>query len=353
MFFETRDGSCLDSNGKVLYFSTERFIKDICEGNCCFICGVSPSEANFNDEHILPKWILRKHNLFNQSINLPNETTFRYDQYTVPCCQLCNSLMGKKIEEPVRNLITQGFDAVAQYMKREGPQLFFVWLSLIFLKAHLKDKSLRYYRDLREKDHTIFDIYTWEELHHIHCIARSFYTNCYLDYKIIGSFLTISAKRGSHHHDFDYLDLNCSQTILLRFNDVCFITVLNDSCGSLSAFRKTFERFSRAMSPLQLREVAAHLAIINLNLKERPRFLSTFDLNQGRYVIRAHFPDFIEVNDFEKNELGEVMNFCCKDLLSICNDENIEQIKDQVKKGKLTFLFDNEGRFITNSFMPL
>ena len=63
--------------GRVLYFSVERFIKDICERNCCFICGAFPSTVEFNDERILPKWVLRKFDLFNKRIGLPNEADFR------------------------------------------------------------------------------------------------------------------------------------------------------------------------------------------------------------------------------------------------------------------------------------
>ena len=34
---KTSDGSILDQNGKVIFFSTRRFIDDICSGNCCFM----------------------------------------------------------------------------------------------------------------------------------------------------------------------------------------------------------------------------------------------------------------------------------------------------------------------------
>lgn len=45
----TTDGSIIDSKGKVIFFSTERFINDICLGDCCFICGAKPSEQEFNE----------------------------------------------------------------------------------------------------------------------------------------------------------------------------------------------------------------------------------------------------------------------------------------------------------------
>ena len=48
---KTADGSIVDSEGKVVFFSFDRFMSDIVRGNCCFICGVSPEAAAFNDEH--------------------------------------------------------------------------------------------------------------------------------------------------------------------------------------------------------------------------------------------------------------------------------------------------------------
>jgi hypothetical protein len=49
MWTKTHDGSIVDTSGRVIYFSTERFVNDICLGDCCFICGAKPSE---NDDAI-------------------------------------------------------------------------------------------------------------------------------------------------------------------------------------------------------------------------------------------------------------------------------------------------------------
>jgi len=89
----TEDGSIVDGTGKVLFFSNQRFVDDICLGNCCFICGAQPDEKPFNNEHILPEWLLRRYDLFSRTISLPSDRTVRYDRYTVPCCVDCNSLM--------------------------------------------------------------------------------------------------------------------------------------------------------------------------------------------------------------------------------------------------------------------
>jgi hypothetical protein len=66
------DKSVLDETGKVIFFSTERFVNDICLGDCCFICGANPKDKPFNNEHVLPERLLRRYGLFAREIMLPN-----------------------------------------------------------------------------------------------------------------------------------------------------------------------------------------------------------------------------------------------------------------------------------------
>jgi hypothetical protein len=101
-FTKDRDGTIKDESGNIIFFSYERFLTDICEGDNCFMCGASPKDKEFNEEHVIPKWVLRKYGLFKQAITLPNGVSLRYDKYTVSCCKKCNSYLGATIEEPIR-----------------------------------------------------------------------------------------------------------------------------------------------------------------------------------------------------------------------------------------------------------
>jgi hypothetical protein len=80
---KTPDGSFLDHSGKVLFFSIDRFVNDICLGRCCFICGAQPGSKVFNDEHVIPEWVLRKFDLFDRTITLPNGGTVKYGRFKV------------------------------------------------------------------------------------------------------------------------------------------------------------------------------------------------------------------------------------------------------------------------------
>src|SRR5437016_14120217 len=102
MWTREADGSVIDeATGKIIFFSEERFVQDICLGDCCFICGAKRASVPFNDEHVLADWILRRYSLHDRSITLPNLTGFRYGGYVIPCCESCNSRMGNVFEKPI------------------------------------------------------------------------------------------------------------------------------------------------------------------------------------------------------------------------------------------------------------
>jgi hypothetical protein len=73
MWTKTSDGSFVAPDGRVVFVSAERFERDICIGGGCVICGAARDTKPFNDEHIIPEWVLRRFDLFNKKITLPNE----------------------------------------------------------------------------------------------------------------------------------------------------------------------------------------------------------------------------------------------------------------------------------------
>jgi hypothetical protein len=188
------DGSIVHEDGRILFFSLERFRRDIVAGECCFICGTSPAHTGFNDEHVIPDWILDELHLKGKRMGLPNATNFGYARYKIPCCTACNSLLGKKFEEPVSDLLKSGYGNLSSYVSKEGPWLLYIWLALIFFKTYLKDRFLRLNLDARLGSEKIADIYDWNTMHHIHCLVRAVYTKVSLDRRIIGSFFSHSCE---------------------------------------------------------------------------------------------------------------------------------------------------------------
>lgn len=348
MFTRTTDGSIIGNDGRVILFSPERFLRDICEGDSCFICGANPEDKNFNNEHVLPDWLLRMFELKGRRITLPNETAFSYERYTIPCCEECNSLLGKNIEEKVKSLISEGQQAIHQHLKTEGPFLLFIWMGLIFLKTHLKDKNLRWHRDLRAQGHKIADLYNWEEFYNLHTIVRAGYVGSDVAGTVLGSFCMLPTKSVFAAGEFDFGDLTAGQTLMLRMGEFAFITVFNDSCGAMNAVRERLARIEGPLSEPQLREVMVELAFMNLALKNRPVFSSHLDFGNEQHRIEAEVPRFVELNDIDLDLRGALLYGATKHLLDAMTAprEIKERLIESVRSGNASFLFNDYGNFI-------
>jgi hypothetical protein len=351
--FLTQDGSAIRDDGTAIIFSIERFIRDIVEGDCCFICGKRRDEVAFNDEHIIPDWVLRRTGLYNKQITLPNGTLYRYREYKVPCCVPCNSLMGRTFEEPISELFEQGYEAVAAHMRtRQGIAQLFIWLAFIYLKTHLKDLSLRMHRDRRMPEGQIADIYDWENLHHVHCLARSYLAQVAIDPQVIGSVLLLPAKSGVNGELFDYADNYPARTLLVRIGNIALFAVLNDARAVLQ-FRTDPEQaqlgyplltaIRHALSPLQARELMAELTYINLRIEDRPVFRTVVDPTTEEATIVAETPEGYHLRAGNREFYGELLYYFCGDRIDSIAEPDRTEIANRVRAGRSSFLWSADG----------
>jgi len=347
------DGSVLDQTGKVILFSAQRFIDDICLGNCCFICGAQPGTKEFNNEHVLPLWLLRRYDLFARQITLPNGVGVRYDRYTVPCCKECNSLMGDEIETPISEVVKGGLRAINDFAANGNLLKLFVWANLIYLKTHLKDKAVRFHLDARNGTQNIADEYDWADLHHVHCIVRCFYNECLVEKSAVGSFFTAPAITTGPIEPFDYCDLYLAQSMLLRLDDAAMFFVFNDSGAAMNYFWQHVERITGHLSPIQCREIMTELAWLNLRLKNRPTFQTECDLEGERCRTFAVRPE-AELLNLDLRLRGKLLRKALQDIPSGIEFQGCtrEAAVAAIDAGTMTFLFDEDGKFIENSMVP-
>jgi hypothetical protein len=346
-FTKLSDGSIVDIEGDFIFISMDRFISDICEGDSCFLCGKSPKEKEFNDEHIVPKWILRKLGIFKSSITLPNGNRVRYDQYTVPCCVDCNSFLGAEIEQEIQTAIEGGIESIKAYEKENGPWKIFLWLSLIFFKTHLNDSYLPNHLDSRQGNERLSKDYDWGFLHHIHCMVRSIQTGVSINPECLGSVYVLRAKSGDHHELFDYRDTYEANTILIQVGEIAFLAVLDDSGAAAHFYSERMEGITGPLSKLQLREVLSHLTLLNLKLKYRPSYRTEINISTGKISIAAELPDLMELAEHTREEFGHILHSNIFEYIGAMDDPDFNN--KNVLSGKYQVLFDKDGKFIEDS----
>lgn len=348
MFSVIPDGSVQDRDGKIVFFSQDRFMSDIVAGDCCFICGKQRGSVPFNDEHVLPDWLLRRFELHGKEIVISNRTGFRYGRLTIPCCKQCNDDMGAQFEVPMSEIFLSGFEAVSQELMNHGPWRLFSWMALIFFKVHLKNKYLNYHLDRRKGDLKIAETHSWEDLYHLHCVVRSYHSGVEIHREVLGSVIVLPAKVRQHLEAFDFIDLTHAQTMLLRVDDVAIIAVFNDSGAALTVALEDLQRkITGPLSPIQLREIAATFASINLQVVPRPHFFSEFDLLEESCRIMAERPDEVHIPTWDYELHGSIMHKLTDDFLK--SIRNSDQLRGPIKSGQYSFLTTPEGTFDLNS----
>lgn len=350
--FQTPDGSVLDRNGRLLYISGERFRWDIVEGNCCFLCGNSVPESESTDEHIIPDWVLREYSLHALEVTLPNGATLPYSRYRVPCCTSCNSLLGQTVEAPISQVIKGGYATLVEFIQKESAWPLFAWMNLLFLKTHLKDRTLRHSLDARQGTEKIADFYDWSPMHHIHCIVRAYYTGAKLDPRLMGSVFILPAKSQPRFERFDYADFSHHKTMMIRLGEVAIVCVLNDAGATYSLLKDWLTpKLGGRLSPVQLREILARFAHANAAIRTRPDFHTTFE--QGLPYISVTHPDQFEADPGDPLLLGELMEHTCAPLLKGLVRENKEEVLKGIRSGGWTFLITPDGKFDALSMEPV
>ncbi len=340
-------GTVISDSGKVLQFSIDDFTQNICLADNCFICSASRDEKEFNDEHIIPQWILKKYGLYQKFISLPNGKYFRYDKYKIPCCKECNSLLGRTFEDKICDALSKDYYMFRSFLSKHYP-LLFVWMALIFLKTHLKD---RFFREEFTKEEKISDSYDWETLHHIHCLVLAVCNGIAIDPEALGTLIVLPAVKSDLYDPFDYADLYYCKTMLIKFGEVAVLSVLNDSCAAMNILEDVLKRIRGRLNPLQLKELVVRFAHCNISLINRPEFFTSVDPKHNLIKIGAKLPESIDIGEFNRKEYGGMLYEFLKPALQNFQSRNREWEIEHLKAGELSYLFDENGRFNARSII--
>jgi hypothetical protein len=348
------DGSLLDESGKVLHFPTDRFLQEIVLPDSCFLCAAPRrSEAEFSDEHVIPNWILKLAGLHQKQMTMINGKRHRYGSYVVPCCVPCNQALAKLLENPVSDAFKQGRDGIVNYISGHGPQGLLCWLALLFVKVHLKERTNRIHADRRLGETTVADELNWVGLHHVYCIARAGFANTVIDPDAMGSLFIGPARVDEGRGLFDYVDITEAQAMYFRLGPVFIIHVLNDASAAQSVIlQKWFagKKFG-SFSVLQSRELLAHFAYINMQLKKRPKFGTVLDLDRWHAKIFVQRSAQIELKRDNKKLLGALLVRCWRDLADEPPSPTFADLFKRAKSGNVSTLFRDDGSFNSDIYV--
>jgi hypothetical protein len=171
----------------------------------------------------------------------------------------------------------------------------------------------------------------------------------------MGSFLIVPVMVSDLLDRFDFGDLFLPQTMFMRLNDIGIVAVFNDASGVLTFYADFLKKITRLVSEIQLREIMVELAWLNLHLKVRPTFATECDLIGEKCRLVVERPPQVEIVELNHRLRGELLYGAVRHLLPRVPllRRSYEEGVELVKSGNLSFLRDDRGQFIEQSWKPL
>ncbi len=180
-------------------------------------CIFSNEKAD-TEEHIIPKWLQKKYNLYNQLLTIPNGTKIPYTKVKIPVRSDDNSIFGK-----IEKNISEG-----NYNIEE----IYLWGFKIHIGLLMMDSKLKMNRKECNSD-TIFNINDFQ-------VQLELFQKLYSHWKdgkktIPGSIGSVFILESTlDENQFDFVHCIKTNTILISFNKVFLVIFLYDNNDALN-----------------------------------------------------------------------------------------------------------------------
>ncbi|MDR3587951.1 MAG: hypothetical protein P4L59_21965 [Desulfosporosinus sp.] len=246
--------------------------KALIDKDTCFICGDPATTI----EHIIPKWLQNRFNLWDQQITLPNGTPIFYRQLTIPACTKCNNEIFGRLEEKVRNNNSTDLD-------------IWKWANKIHYGLSFKDKFLEW--DRKYPGYKIGDViksYDPFELerHFLHSVAGKFITYP----EPFGSVFTF---RFSSPQKFTFAHFPITSSLCVSLGEVGYVVFIKDLQVLRSRSNSIRELYMKQASKGKLEDMLFFYAHCITNLMQ---LKIDFDLLMSKETITTSNTKITEVD---------------------------------------------------------
>jgi hypothetical protein len=261
----------------------------------CFLCATKIHDFNLAEEHVVPKWVQTKFNLWDQRLNLPNGTSIAYRQLTVPCCYECNHQRLQPIETALSSALTKGANEIISL----GEETIFLWLGKILYGLIYKDLFLRV--NLRDENSgTVADQETIKSLEsHLYFLQMARRKVEFGNFFPASIFIFETQESHIPEANWDFFDNMLSLFIACRLGPVGIIAVLQDG-GAQKKMESDLKKLAPyPLHPIQFRELGSMVFYKSTLFNRIPKYVSistspitVYQLPLGGFSNKPLFDDW-------------------------------------------------------------
>lgn len=294
----------------------------------CFLCG---KECNSKTaEHIFPKWLQHKFNLWNQKLTLTNGTNIPYRNLTVPCCSSCNNEHLSQMEDKFKNLLNKSFEN----LNDDDEKTIFQWTAKILYATRYKELSILVER-ANPKLGKILTPTELESYSALHLFLQSIRYETKFNNPKPWSIFIFSCEDDEffYHNNIPALCLSMkfgktSLTIVFEDNNV-----ISDYMSPLKDLKSTNLNFPQYL------EINAHIFYSGMIKENVPKYLTEF--NQLSETLTVNTYGSLRSRNWNDKEFTAVFDF----ILSSCGI-NVDNSTLKPDGLVTTFLVDKNGEHL-------
>lgn len=251
----------------------------------CFLCGSILTETSYTEEHIIPKWLQRKFDLWNKELILLNQTSIKYKDLKIPCCQKCNNIMNREIENPMKKAVEQGYKEFIHIDER----IVFQWLNKLSYGFLYKELSLKEQLSNRNSEF-IYKVELLKEHRMQYLFLKSLISNTtFINNPWSIMIFKIDVDGGETYWAYDN---PFTKTFCIRMDDIGIITHLMDNGytkGFFLAQKEMRELLDKTLHPIQFAELCAKFIYKSSLFYREPFYTIVFDNEHNPNTIVSHY----------------------------------------------------------------
>lgn len=271
---------------------------EIFNPDSCLVCGqdLSIRSELYSQEHIFPKWFLRRYGLWDDQLTLLNSSKIKYKDLKVPCCRECNNRHLSAIESIVRGGFVGGYDELIKI----PPCILVAWLVKIHLGLLRKECTLSLDRGSASSDTILstHDLAPYRVLQAVlKGVSKDYSFNCEVS-EHPASLFVYRVKDGTGP-EFNYHDTWSTMCLMLKAGGIGILAVFD--MGALAhRYSELFRRYeAHVLHYEQFLELTARAIERSAAYTHSP-LCTIFDNNErvSVDVVSSFSSSFYEFGDF-------------------------------------------------------
>lgn len=169
------------------------------------------------DEHVIPKWLQKRYNLYNQYLTIPNGTKIQYSKLKISVNSEANTNFGK-----IERNISKGIYNIDE---------LYLWAFKIHIGLLFKDSQLKRNRKISNSEN-IFDVKDFEEqIKLFQKLYQNWKNGNKTDPISIGSVFLLESSL--HNDQFDFVHCIKTNTVMICFDKKLLVVYLYDQNDAL------------------------------------------------------------------------------------------------------------------------